>query len=146
MQPTLEGFPLVVPIQIQWGDLDAYGHVNNVVYLRWFEHARCVYGQKVGVEVVSREKGIGALVASVNCKYLRQISFPGNILAGIRVSRLSIGSVSLECTIADAQTKVPVAEASCDAVLYDYSIGQPVPVPDKIRLAVQQLEGREFTL
>ena len=120
--------------------------MNNVVYLRWFEHARCVYGQKVGVEVVSREKGIGALVASVNCKYLRQISFPGNILAGIRVSRLSIGSVSLECTIADAQTKVPVAEASCDAVLYDYSIGQPVPVPDEIRLAVQQLEGREFTL
>ena len=29
-----------VTLPILWGDMDAYGHVNNVVYLRWFEEAR----------------------------------------------------------------------------------------------------------
>lgn len=145
-KPELAGYPIVLPIPIQWGDLDAYGHVNNVVYMRWFEHARCVYGDKVGVEVVSRETGIGALVASVSCKYLRQMTFPGDVLVGVRITRLSIGSVSLECCIADASTKVPVAQATCDAVLYDYALGQPVPVPERIRLAVENLEGKPFPL
>ena len=99
---SLPGFAVVVPLTIQWGDLDAYGHVNNVCYLKWFEHARCIYATKVGVEVVSREEGVGALVASVSCKYLRQITFPGEVLVGVRITRLTIGSVTLECLIADA--------------------------------------------
>ena len=28
------------PIAVQWGEMDAYGHVNNTVYLRWFEGAK----------------------------------------------------------------------------------------------------------
>ena len=145
MSQELPGFPVVVPIDIQWGDLDTYGHVNNVTYLKWFEHVRCLYATKVGVEVVARDRGVGALVASVSCKYLRQISFPGKVLAGVRVTRLTIGSVSLECQVADGSTKVPVAEATCDAVLYDYAEGRPIPVPDPIWKAVEELEGRQFS-
>ena len=59
---------------------------------------------------------------------------------------MSIGSVTLECRIADGQTGVPVAEGTCDVVLYDYAAGKPVPVPDHIRAAVEQLEGKSFPL
>lgn len=31
---------VVVPVPVRWGDLDAYGHVNNVAVLRLLEEAR----------------------------------------------------------------------------------------------------------
>ena len=42
VEPTdaLTDFPTTVTLPVQWGDQDAFGHVNNTVYLRWFESAR----------------------------------------------------------------------------------------------------------
>lgn len=36
----LAGFPVRVDIPVAWGEMDAFGHVNNVVYFRYFESAR----------------------------------------------------------------------------------------------------------
>ena len=141
---VLKGFPVVTELPIQWGDLDAYGHVNNLVYLKWFEAARAVYAARVGVEVVRQQQGIGAVVAALSCKYLRQLSYPGHIFAGVRATRVSLGSITLEFRIVDGQLGVPVAEGTCDAVLYDYATNEPVPIPDPIRSAVEELEGRSF--
>ena len=33
-------WPIQTEIPIQWGDMDAFSHVNNVIYIRWFETAR----------------------------------------------------------------------------------------------------------
>lgn len=144
--PQLDGFPIVIELPIQWGDLDAFGHVNNVVYLKWFEAVRAIYATRVGVDVMPRQTGVGAVLASISCKYLRQLNYPGSVLSGIRVTRLSIGSVTLQCQIADGQTGVPVADGTCDVVLYDYAADKPVPIPDHIRAAVEELEGKAFPL
>lgn len=37
---TRKNFKYFLPIQTRWGDNDAYGHVNNVVYLSLVD--RCV--------------------------------------------------------------------------------------------------------
>ena len=115
-----------------------------LTYLTWFEEARVVYASRVGVEVVLRDQGVGAILASLTWKYHRQLQYPGEILAGVRVTRISVGSATLECHIADAETGVPVADGSCEVVLFDYGSQKPVPVPDEIRQAVEQLEGQPF--
>ena len=142
---ALLGFPVVVRLPIQWGDLDAYGHVNNLVYLKWFEAARALYATKVGVEVLPGKRGVGALLASISCKYLRELTYPGEVYSGVRATRLSLGGVSLEFRIVDCRLGDPVAEGSCDVVLIDYSSSQPIAVPDEIRAAVEQLEGKRFS-
>jgi len=141
---TLADFPIAIRLPIQWGELDLYGHVNNVVYFKWFEAARAVYATRVGVEVQVRDRGIGAVLASISCKYRRQLAYPGEIFSGVRVTRLTLGSVTLDYLIVDAQTGVPVADGSSDAVLYDYATEKPVPVPERIRQAIETLEGRTF--
>ena len=143
---ALQGFPVVVQLPIQWGDLDAYGHVNNLVYLKWFETARAVYASRVGVDVLPRQEGVGAVLTSISCKFLHQLSYPGTIYSGVRVTRISLGSVTLEFRIANGEIGVPVAEGTCDVVLWDYSENEPVPVPDPIRAAVEELEGRSFPI
>ena len=145
LRPTaLEEFPIVVELPIQWSDLDAYGHVNNLAYLRWFENVRAVYAMKVGVSVTPQREGLGAALAAISCKYLRQLSFPGRIVAGARVTRMSIGGITLEFRIIDGQTGVPVAQGGCDAVIYDYAADKPVPIPEHIRTAVEKLEEKPF--
>ncbi len=57
---ALQKFPIVVEMPILWGDLDAYGHVNNLIYLKWFEAARAIYASRVGVSVTPQQEGLGA--------------------------------------------------------------------------------------
>ncbi len=140
----MSGFPVVIELPIQWGDLDVYGHVNNVVYLRWFEAARAAYAMQVGVEILSRDRGVGAILASVTCNYRRPLAYPGAVYAGARVSRLTVGSVTLQYLVTDTATGVPVADGDSDAVLYDYAANEPVAVPSRIRAAVEKLEGKTF--
>ena len=66
------------------------------------------------------------------------------IFAAVRVTRISIGSVTLEYRIVDARTGIPIADGDSNVVLYDYAADTPVPVPDDIREAVEKLEGKSF--
>ena len=141
---ALADYEVVIRLPIQWGDLDLYGHVNNVVYLKWFEAARAAYALRVGVEILSRERGVGAILASITCNYRRPLAYPGEVLSAVRVTRVSVGSVTLDYLVVEAKTGVPAADGKCDVVLYDYAAGQPVPVPDRIRTAVEKLEGKAF--
>ena len=43
MHPALDDFAVTVRIPVQWGEMDAYGHVNNTVFFRYFESARVEY-------------------------------------------------------------------------------------------------------
>ena len=36
----LRGFPGIIELPVSWGEMDAFGHLNNVVYFRYFESAR----------------------------------------------------------------------------------------------------------
>lgn len=141
---ALKEFPVVLELPVQWSDIDAYGHVNNVAHLRWFESVRAVYGGRVGVDVVRRESGVGAVVADLWCKYLRQPSFPGSVCCGVRITAVSIGSVSIKFCTVDRSTGIPAAEGGCHAVLVEHATGRPIPVPDRIRSAVETLEGTRF--
>ena len=42
MQSVLD-YPLVYTQHVAWGDMDAFGHVNNVQYYRYIESARIAY-------------------------------------------------------------------------------------------------------
>ena len=47
-----------VEIVVAWGDMDAYGHVNNAVFLRWFETARIKWFELVELPVVDLHRRI----------------------------------------------------------------------------------------
>jgi len=48
-RPVMEGFPVVVALPVQWGDMDALSHVNNARYFTWFEGARIALFRRVGL-------------------------------------------------------------------------------------------------
>src|SRR5687767_1167703 len=54
---------VTVEIPVQWGDMDAFGHVNNTVYFRWFESARIAYFEKIGLNERMRRDRKGPILA-----------------------------------------------------------------------------------
>ena len=65
----LDGHPLVLAWPVQWGDQDAFGHVNNVVYFRWMESARLEYFRQAGLGTAQSNTGMGPILASITCDW-----------------------------------------------------------------------------
>ena len=52
MQDLIRAYPVTIEFPIAWGDMDAFQHVNNVMYLRYFESARIAYFGKIDPRAV----------------------------------------------------------------------------------------------
>jgi acyl-CoA thioester hydrolase len=79
----LSGFPVIVEVPVAWGDMDAFGHVNNTMFFRYFETARIAFLDRIGFR---GENGIGPILASTQCRFRRPLAFPDTVLVGARVS------------------------------------------------------------
>jgi acyl-CoA thioester hydrolase len=138
----LADFPIVVKIPVQWGDQDAFGHVNNTVPHRWFESARIELFGRIGLLELKALERIGPILAATSCDYRRQINFPDTVHVGIRVARIGRTSIALEHAIVSEAQQAVVTEGTSTTVVFDYEARKPHPVPESVRQAVASLEGR----
>ena len=144
VHPLLAGYPAVTTIPIIWGDQDAFGHVNNLTYLRWCETARVEYLQRVALWVKLPPKGIGPILASMKCDYKMQLTHPGTVLIGTRVTRIGNSSIRMEHRAVSLEEAAVAAEVDSTLVWYDYERLKAVPVPDQARKVIGALEGKSF--
>jgi acyl-CoA thioester hydrolase len=137
----LAGYPVVITLPVQWGDMDAFAHVNNVVYFRWFESARIAYFERIGVLKHLSGADLGPILASSSCEYRRPLVFPDTVWVGIRATRIGRTSIALEHRIVSERQKSLAAEGIAMTVFYDYASARPHPVPDDVRRVIEELEG-----
>lgn len=137
----LAGYPVVIELPVQWGDQDAFGHVNNVIYFRWFESARIAYFGRIGLMKPEDVAQVGPILASSSCDYRRSIVFPDSVRIGIRSSRIGRTSIAFEHRIVSVEQRALAAEGTSTTVVYDYTAKRPSPVPDNLRRAIEALEG-----
>jgi acyl-CoA thioester hydrolase len=138
---ALAGFPVVVEIPLLWGNQDAFGHINNVVYLRWCETARVEYLQRIGMWVPLPPHGVGPILASVKCDYKRPLNYPDTVWVGARVTRIGNSSIRMEHCIVSKAFDAVAAIADSTIVLLDYGTNKTVPVPAEMRRIVAELEA-----
>ena len=142
---ALEQFPVVISLPVQWGDQDAFGHVNNTVYFRWFESARIEYLERAGLNCLSPDSDIGPILASINCNYRRQVKFPDTVYIGTRVTRIGRSSMTIAHGLFSQAHGVIAAEGDSAIVIFDYENQRAVRMPDDIRTAIEKLEGKSFS-
>lgn len=140
----LEGYSVVIALPVQWGDQDAFAHVNNVVYFRWFESARIAYFLRIGLMAGQDAGQLGPILAASSCDYRRSIVFPDTVRVGIRATRIGRTSIGLEHRVVSERQAALAAEGTSTTVFYDYSAGRPDPVPEAVRKAIEAVEGRIF--
>lgn len=133
-------FPVSVTIPVHWGDMDAFGHVNNTRYLVWFESARIALFQRLGVATGNTGHGIVPILATTTCDYVLPVVWPATVTVGTRVTKVGETSMTQEYEVRDANAPERLyAKGSSVIVMLDYGTGKKVRVPDDVRRAIESL-------
>lgn len=131
-------FSVLQTITTRWEDEDIYGHVNNVVYYSFFDTA--VNGlliESSGTDI--RNLDAVGLVAETQCEFLRELRFPGDVQAGIAVSKLGTSSIVYRLGLFQGDSDEPAAIGRFVHVYVDATTREVTPIPDAIRRAVAPL-------
>mgnify|MGYP002780569873 CR=1 FL=1 len=139
--PDLAHFPVVVELDVAWGEMDAYDHVNNVVYFRYFENARIAYLDRVGWMASKVATGLGPIIASTSARYRKPVRYPDRLFVGVRATDVQTDRLTFEYRLVSAKWNAVAAEGQALVVSYDYATGAKAPIPDAVRRAVSDLEG-----
>lgn len=125
--------PYTVDIQLRWGDMDAYGHINNVEYMRLLEQARVVglseWFEGTSVDLLAT----GILVVRQEIEYLGQLAFRmAPIHIEMWVARLSERSFDLGYEVCDSvhDGGRVYARAETTMVCYDPAAGATRPLTE----------------
>ena len=134
--PEYKKLTLEMTIPIRWGDMDAMGHVNNTLYFRYMEIVRLEWLYKIGA--TKDEQGDGPVIVNAFCNFIRQLEYPGDVLAKHYVA--SPGRTSFETYITLERTDEPgvlYATGGAKTVWVNFPRGKSVPLPDKLRRLVE---------
>ena len=141
--PDLVAFPVVVELDVAWGDMDSYGHVNNVVYFRYFENARIAYLDKIGWIASMHAAGLGPILHSTSARFRKALTYPDHLRVGARVTELQADRVVFEFKLVSEKLNAVACEGQGIVVSYDYRADSKALVPDAIRESIRELEGRK---
>ncbi|MCP9492918.1 MAG: acyl-CoA thioesterase [Pyrinomonadaceae bacterium MAG19_C2-C3] len=141
MKELLHGFPIVVEIPVAWGEMDAFGHVNNAVYFRYFETARSAYFERLRLFDLAKETGAGPILASINCRFKLSLKYPDTVSVGVRVREIESDRYVFEHrVVSHAHAKI-AAYGEGVIVNYDYHESRKTPLTDAVRKAIEDLEA-----
>lgn len=140
--PLLAGFPVVVEVPIQWGDMDAYGHVNNTVFFRLFESARIAYLEECGFIETYERDGVGAILHSTDCRFRRPLRYPDTALVGARALDIQSDRFTMGYIIVSRAQETVAGLGSGVIVSFDYGQEGKTPLPDVVRAGIRDIEQR----
>jgi acyl-CoA thioester hydrolase len=141
MHPQLDGFHVVIEVPIAWGEMDSFGHVNNIVYFRWFESARIKYFDVVGFREAAANSDVGPILASTHCRFRKPLEYPDTVLVGARVVELSDDRFAMEYRLVSTGLNALAAEGGGVVVAFDYRRSAKVPLPAKVREEIIRLDA-----
>ena len=132
-------FRFKMKLDIRWSDMDEMRHVNNAVYLTYFEQARVYYFHEA---CEWNWKEIGAILANAHIDYLKPVVFPNPTFVYVRTSKL--GNKSFETSYLITSVVNGVEELTTTGyatmVLFDYKTNKSMPMPDNLRDTITKYE------
>jgi len=141
MSSPLADYPVVVDIPVAWGEMDAYGHVNNIVYFRYFETARMAYFEKLASPAFVNRNPLGPILASTSCRFRAPLAFPDRISVGARVARVDEDRFVMFYAVYSHRLQKLAAEGEGTIVCFDYRENRKAPLPDELRNKISELEN-----
>ncbi|MFT6154057.1 MAG: acyl-CoA thioester hydrolase [Bermanella sp.] len=139
-------YPLILKQNVIWGDMDAFQHVNNTVYFRYFEDARMAYFEKTGVMEYMDKTNLGPILAETDCQFKAPISFPDNLILGARLLEIpNIGDkrFTMEYAVYSERHGIVAAKGKGLIVYYNYDKKISCEVPESLIQAFKQLQNKD---
>jgi acyl-CoA thioester hydrolase len=127
---------------VRFRDLDTLGHVNNAVYLTYFESARIAYWLHT-----TKRTGLGALdmiLARAEIDFRDPLGYGESVEISVGATSLGRSSFVLESDMYERTSGRLIAESRKVLVYYDYAVGKSAPIPEGLRglILAQDPEAR----
>ena len=140
MAEKLSDYKFKTDITIRFSDIDAVGHVNNAVYLTYFELARIGYWRDV---THWNLKDNGIVVGRSEINYLKPVTIDDKLICYVRVIRIGNSSFDVEYILVK---KVHGKEEICtkgltSCVTYDYNLNKSTPIPSYQKNKMRDFEA-----
>lgn len=132
----LAQYPIVYDQKIAWGDMDAFGHVNNVIFYRYIESARLAYLDQLNI----LSEPLLTVVLSNQCHYLKPVVYPDQLKVGVKVEEIRNSAFRMKYTLYSEEQKSIVANAEAVIVCVDKTSMQKIKIPEYIVDKIKQLE------
>ena len=139
MTDELQGFPVTIEHPVRWGDMDAFAHVNNTVYFRYFEHVRIACFERIGFIDTMHGSGIGPILARTSCAFRVPLEYPDTVTVGTRITDVGEDRFTMLYRVWSHRKQVIAAEGDGRMVVFDYRAGQKAPLPPAVRAAIEAL-------
>ena len=140
----LRDYPVTIEIPVAWGDMDAFQHLNNVIYFRYFESARIAYFDAIDMLAEMEATGVGPILAETRCRFRIPLTFPDTVAVGARVSALAPQGFMMQYAVASRRHGKIAAEGDGRIVTLTYATGSKAPLPEPVRTRIQALEGERL--
>ena len=125
---------LTTRIDVRWGDMDAYGHVNNATYATYVEEARIRWF--ASLPGPWRAPSGEPVIAAQTINYRRQLEWPAALRVALVAERVGNSSLTIGFAItAEADPATVYADGSSVLVWVDPASGRSTPLPAMVRAA-----------
>ena len=132
----LSDYPLHFQQTVAWGDMDAFGHVNNVMYYRYFESARIEYLEQFNIfnyDVIT-------VISKSDCRYLSPVFYPDQLVVATRVEEMRNSALRMRYTLfSNSQNKI-VADGEAVIVILDAKTNTKKSIPEEFKQQVIDFE------
>ena len=135
---------IITKIPVLWGDMDGFGHVNNIIYLKWCETSRIelfrsIWNYKIGnMEEVLERGGIGPILANFNMDYKYPVKYPDEIKIETYLTHIGNSSMGIGHKLFSQNNDKLVAKANSVVVMLNYISNDKVIIGDKDREILSQ--------
>ncbi len=142
MQEELKKYPVTIKLPVQWGEMDAAAHVNNLVYMRWTESARIIYFEKMGMDTSFTSGEAGPILGWQDCKYIFPMTFPDTAIIGVRMIEINDRFLIMESAVFSEKHQRIAAISQQKIVPYSYKELKRIEMPESWKEGIQNIEKR----
>tara|TARA_B100000795_G_scaffold207675_1_gene161144 strand:+ start:53 stop:487 length:435 start_codon:yes stop_codon:yes gene_type:complete len=130
---TLEQqYSVSTEIKVKWGEMDAFQHLNNTVYIRYIEDGRIDLFEKLGMSSNMKNLSIAAILASIQCDYLAPVTYPDTIIVFSKATPTGAKKIEIEHKLWSTKQNCLVAKSSSVGVYYNFKTSKSCNIPDSV--------------
>lgn len=141
MNNLLKQCPVVLETPIAWGQMDAFRHLNNTAYFRFFESGRIAYFERLNLLEYMEATGVGPILAATNCRFKIPLTYPDTVSIGTRVTEVQDDRFTMEYYVVSHKHRKVAAEGSGLIVCFNYKENKKTAVPAELKKRIEELES-----
>jgi acyl-CoA thioester hydrolase len=123
------------PVVTRYSDYDSKGHVNNAVYLTYFEAAK----HALWTGVWKRDPDPPFVVAEATVRFASPARIGDPLAIDIATREIRNKAWIWQFTISDTRDGRLVADGQTVQVMYDYATRAATPIPDDVRALLESV-------